>query len=602
MCGIIAARLSGAAAPALVEGLARLEYRGYDSAGVALRTAGGGLRVVRTIDRVAQLERLLHGDAAAGTTGIGHTRWATHGGVTERNAHPHRDCSGELAVVHNGIVENALALRAELEERGHRFASDVDSEVIPHLIEEARQHGLGLADAVGAAASRLEGAWAVVVLDAVDGRVVATAHRSPLVLGRSIDGDLLASDIGAIAGRVEAFRALRSGDVVELDPQGSEPRWTHGGRAVAAPLAMPCTVSSEQLDLGEYPDHMAKEIDEQPAVAERVLAELLPGVADGEPWRSLALPAFHRIAVVACGTSLHAGIAIAEVFGRLAGVPSTAVVASEAASTHLEQQTLVLAFSQSGETADVLGAVELLRAPGNPVLAVTNAPHSTLARAADAVLPCHAGPEIGVAATKTFTAQVLTGTCLALAALGSTGRLPRDRVLAAIEDLRRVPELLAQSLRVADRFVPGIAGGLLDAHGFLFLARGAGVVYAAEGALKLKELSYRWAESYPAGELKHGPLALVEAQTPVIVLDGADARLAGNIAEVGARGGRVIRIGGLGADIPALGGSPAPIDAVDWLGPLESVVPLQVLAREIALGLGHDVDKPRNLAKSVTVE
>lgn len=604
MCGIIAARLDGDVAPVLIEGLARLEYRGYDSAGIAVLGSDGALRTVRTIDRVAELDRLarLQPEGVDGTVGLGHTRWATHGGVCEVNAHPHRDCSGAISAVHNGIIENAAALRAELEERGHRFASEVDSEVIPHLVEEALQHGLALGAALEAASSRLIGSWAVVVLDGRDGALAAAAHRSPLVLGRSAAGDLLASDVGAIAGRVDDYRALRDGDIVLIDGRGREPRWLHDGRRVPAPLALPCTIVAEQLELGDYPDHMSKEIDEQPAVAERVLGQLLDGVRHGEPWRTLHLPPFRRVAVVACGTSLHAGIAIGEIFGRLAGVPSTPVIASEAGSTHLEEGTLVLAFSQSGETADVLRAIEHLRAPGNPVLAVTNAPHSSLARAADAVLPCHAGPEIGVAATKTFTAQVLSGACLALAALATQGRLAPERVRDAVEDLRRVPELLAQSLRVTDRFVPGIAANLLDATGFLFLARGAGVVYASEGALKLKELSYRWAEAYPAGELKHGPLALVEARTPVIVLDGEDGRLAGNIAEVAARGGQVIRIGGLGADVPALGGSPAPVDGIDWLGPLEAVVPLQVLAREVALGLGHDVDKPRNLAKSVTVE
>ncbi len=614
MCGIIAARVSDDATPFLLDGLERLEYRGYDSVGVAVRTAAGRIATVRSVSRVGDLRALVAarsatvpaGDALTGV-GIGHTRWATHGAVREENAHPHADCAGRISVVHNGIVENAERLRATLERQGHVFRSDVDSEVIAHLVERALSVDPDLMLAVQIATAQLEGSWAIVVLDSRDGRMVAAADRSPLVVARSARGDFVASDIGAIAEWCETFVPLRDGDVVELGEAWS---WSSEGVAVPVPFPTPSPFAPAALDLGDHPDHMAKEIEEQPGVVAEVLDRVARRTADGSTWVGLGLPPFRRLAVVACGTSLHAGQVIAGTLRTLGGLPTDIVVASEADQAVLGPDTLVVAISQSGETADVLRALDRLE-DRHPVLALTNNVHSSLARRADAVLDCHAGPEVGVAATKTFTAQVVVGVSAVVSALVASGRVEPARAAALVEDLAELPGRMAAAAAVAAHRVPLLAATVREASGFLFLGRGPGLPYAAEGALKLKELSYRWAEAYPAGELKHGPLALVDDGTPVVVVDHGDPRLQANVAEVRARGGFVVTIGGAGSDLPVLeraaAADPARTDLVwgrsvaPW-GPIEAVVPLQMLARELALQLGCDVDKPRNLAKSVTVE
>jgi glucosamine--fructose-6-phosphate aminotransferase (isomerizing) len=348
---------------------------------------------------------------------------------------------------------------------------------------------------------------------------------------------------------------------------------------------------------------MSKEIDEQPEVAARILDRLAGRVASGVLWRGLGLAPFKDVAIIGCGTSLNAGGVIASALRRFGGVPAQTVIASEAAECVLRPGTLVIAISQSGETADVLDALNTPALQRRQLLALTNATYSTLARRADAVLDCSAGQEIGVAATKTFIAQVLAGVAVGLSALADSGRIARSRAASITDDLLRTPDLLAESLSVGKHTIPALIPEIARSSGFVFLGRGTGVVYAAEGALKMKELTYRWADAYPAGELKHGPLALVEAGTPVIVVDSSNPRLAGNIAEVAARGGNVIGIGGAGSTVPAIGRSlHAPQrDGFQPCGPLESVIPMQLLARELAVELGRDVDKPRNLAKSVTV-
>jgi len=609
MCGIVACRVSDGAPEFLFEALGSLEYRGYDSVGIALQTTDGSAvrlrsthRVTDLVSRFADLAEL---SAVAGTgpaltgAGIGHTRWATHGGVSERNAHPHADCSGALQVVHNGIIENADALRAELEANGHEFASEVDSEVIAHLIEDDVARGVDLADALGNAIARCEGSGAIVAMDSRSGRIVGASRHAPLVAAASSAGVFLASDISAFGPLVDSFQVLRDGDVVEL----AEPL-RFSGTSTDRPALVIHDWSPDDNGLLGYPDHMAKEIDEQPELAGRILDRLAPSASEGTLWRSLALPEFDRVAIVGCGTSLNAGGIIGAAFRRFGGIPAELVIASEAADVVLSPRTLVIAMSQSGETADILRALDGDNVLGASVLAITNNPHSSLARRADAVVECSAGHEVGVAATKTFVAQVLTGVAVAVSALHARGRLDRHGTDRILDDLRRMPDLLAQSLAVSKHVVPELARELADAPGVIFLGRGAAVTYAAEGALKLKELTYRWADAYPAGELKHGPLALVEEGTPVIVVDGGGARIASNVAEVAARGARVITIGGAGSTIPSLGRSLlAPVDnGFQPCGPLESVIPMQVLARELALILGRDVDRPRNLAKSVTVE
>lgn len=594
MCGIIAARVESGVTEYLTTGLKRLEYRGYDSAGIAVSAADGSTAVFRTTLRVESL----HGLVAAwegpslGNTGIGHTRWATHGGVCVANAHPHQDCSGRLSVVHNGIIDNADRLRTELIHSGHRFASEVDSEVICHLVEDRLAATGDLLMAVSQTVRRLAGSWAIAVLDGKTGRMVAAAHRSPLLVANSDRGIFVASDISAIADWVDEFRILSDGDVVEV---ADELVWTNDGAHLAVPQAIACPPRSKDSVSLDRDDHMAREIDEQPEAAARILQEIGGRIADGDLWRALELPAFQRLRVVACGTSLNAGQVIGATLGRLGGLAHSCVVASEAAGTVVEPGTLTLAISQSGETADVLRAIEESPA-GAPVLALVNNLHSTLARKVDAVVGCAAGQEIGVAATKTFVCQILVGSGLMIASLVASGRITQARARSLVDDLYAVPERLAVAAESARRTIPSIVSEVRNAPGFIFLGRGAGVAYASEGALKLKELSYRWAEAYPAGELKHGPLALVEDGTPVVVVDDDDARLAGNIAEVRARGGRVITIGRSGSRVEV------PLSEDSACGPLATVVPLQMLALSLAVELGFDADKPRNLAKSVTVD
>lgn len=591
MCGIIACRTHAPAIDYLLPALRRLEYRGYDSVGVAVRTVAGDVVRIRTAGRVAALDQLVEarsGDPLDGV-GIGHTRWATHGSATEVNAHPHSDCTGRIMLVHNGILENSDVLRRALADSGHHFASSVDSEVLCHLIEEHLEISGDLVDAVRAALVPLEGSWAIAVLDQHTGRVVVAAHRSPLLVAHTAHGTFATSDVAAVADWVEEFRVLDDGDVIELTETAADVGDERSDNV------MSCHWNGGDVVLNGYVDYMAKEIDEQPEAAARVLDQLGGGIADGALWRDLGLASFDRVQVLGCGTSLNAGRVLADVARRLGRLPVTVTVASEAADELVEPATLCLAISQSGETADVLRALET-DGCADPVVALTNSAHSTLARRADALVGCAAGPEIGVAATKTFVCQVIAGTALMISALVATHRVSSAHAAELTDDLRRLPDALAAAGTAAKWLVPPIVDAVNTSQGFVFVARGSGLPYAAEGALKLKELTYCWAECYPAGELKHGPLALIGQDVPVVVVDNGDPKLAANVAEIQARGGRVITIGREGSTVPVLREVAAP-----W-GPLESVVPMQILARTLAVALGRDVDKPRNLAKSVTVE
>ncbi|GAA2069284.1 glutamine--fructose-6-phosphate transaminase (isomerizing) [Microbacterium hatanonis] len=598
MCGIVAYVGLRPAAPLVFHALGLLEYRGYDSAGIAVLTPDGEIETEKTVGGVVALTSLLvRADLQTSGTAIGHTRWATHGAVTEVNAHPLSDCHGAVSIAHNGVIANADVLRRELAARGHRLVGEVDSEVIAHLVEEFVEEGSSIAVALTSATARLEGSWAIVAMDARTGTVAATAQGSPLIVSTTPEGTFVASDITAISDRVDAYQVLRSSDVVEIGRGGAT--WWDGGARSAGPSSSPVRWRATAEHGGRFDDHMGNEIDEQPAVAARVLDAFAGGIADGSLWRSLGLAGFdriHRVVVLGCGTSLHAGIAIGRVFSDLGHLPVTALVASEASSFVPEPHTLVIAISQSGETADILRALDALSFPDRTLLALTNNPYSSLAREADAVIDCLAGVEIGVAATKTFVAQVMTGVAVALSGLCGSARVDRVDARAALEALTETPLRLDAALRGWSDSIPLLTEEFADASGFLFLGRGSGVVYAAEGALKLKELTYRWAEHQPAGELKHGPLALVENGTPVLAVDVGDRRLDINIAEVLARGGRVVRIAGVGPD-PVGDLRPAP----PW-GPLEAVVPLQLFARSLAIRLDRNVDKPRNLAKSVTVD
>jgi glucosamine--fructose-6-phosphate aminotransferase (isomerizing) len=550
---------------------------------------------LRTVGRIAALDKLVREwrGAPFNGVGVGHTRWATHGSVTEENAHPHTDCTGRIFLVHNGIVENAPALRMELVRAGHRLATTVDSEVLSHLIEHELAADGDLFEAVQKALARVQGSWALAVLEQGTGRIVVAAHDSPLLVVRSPHGNFAASDIAAIADWTDDFRVLDDGDVVELADGG---RWF---RACASPKPVTvgrCDWRSRDAELNGYSDFMAKEIDEQPAAAARTIDRLAGSVISGALWRDTGLPSFDRLRVMGCGTSLNAGHVVGNLVRRLGGIPVTFTIASEAAEEIPDARQLCLAISQSGETADLLHALGSDGSSEAPLLALTNNAHSSLARRADAVLMCDAGPEIGVAATKTFVCQIIAGTAMMISALVATDRLDVRSASRLTDDLRRLPEQIAAAIRIAKCDVPALTDELQNCGGFVFIARGSGLPYAAEGALKLKELTYRWAEHYPAGELKHGPLALIGKGTPVVVIDNGNPKITTNTAEVTARGGRLVTIGSTGSTVNVVGNPSAP-----W-GPLEATIPLQIFARTMALALGHDVDKPRNLAKSVTVE
>ncbi|MUL46245.1 glutamine--fructose-6-phosphate transaminase (isomerizing) [Mycobacterium sp. CBMA293] len=595
MCGVIACRTSEPAIDYLIAALRRLEYRGYDSVGVAVRTVAGDIATVRTVGRIGALDKRVREWAgpAFGSVGIGHTRWATHGTVTESNAHPHVDCTGRICVVHNGIIENADQLRRALRTSGHLFTSSVDSEVICHLVEEQLQFGGNLLDAVEDALAAVEGSWALAVLEQTTGQLVVAANHSPLLVAHTVLGDFATSDIAAIADWTDRFRVLEDGDVVDLSGSG---RWRNRGVDVAPQALTPCLMRGNDVELAGYSDYMAKEIDEQPQAVARVLDELGGGIADGKLWSDLGLMPFDRLQVIGCGTSLNAGTVVGNFLRTVGGLPVMTTVGSESDGALLEPHTLTVAFSQSGETADVLNALASRGISQPPVLAITNSAHSTLARRAEAVVTCAAGPEIGVAATKTFVCQIVAGVAVMISALVARRRLSESAAGQLVDALRRLPDQLDTACTTAKCVVPSLIDGLMTASGFIFIARGAGLPYAAEGALKLKELTYQWAEHYPAGELKHGPLALVGTSTPVVVIENADRKLAGNVSEVMARGGQIISIGGPGSTLPVVD------DLMSLWGPLAAAVPLQILARQLALALGRDVDKPRNLAKSVTVE
>ncbi|MGY1727080.1 glutamine--fructose-6-phosphate transaminase (isomerizing) [Geodermatophilus sp. SYSU D01062] len=599
MCGIVACHRPRGASAFLVDVLRRLEYRGYDSAGVALNdAAGNGPRVIRTVGRVARLAALIQDECpmADAGTGIGHTRWATHGGVSTGNAHPHTDCTGAVAVVHNGIVDNAVSLRGDLEARGHVFSSTVDSEVVAHLVEERLAETGSLPAAVVAAVRSLRGTWALAVVAGGSDSVVVASYRSPLVVGSSEDGHVAASDVTALAGTVPMVSVLCDGDVVVL---GDEVTWlAPDGREQPPRASVRLEWAAEDVERGSYDDFMEKEIAEQPTVVGRLLERVLPGVADGGLWRGLRVPDPRLFRFVACGTSLHAAQVVARTFSTLSGWPSEVVVASEYDETvtgRSDRWLLTVAVSQSGETTDVLHALEDV---GGPVLAITNRPASTLARRSDAVLETGSGPEIGVAATKTFTSQVVAGVALALSHAAATRAATPAQVARLGLRLGGLPGRLEAAHTAAFPVAMALADELAGQRSFFYVSRGAGLPYAAEGALKLKEITYRNAEALPAGEFKHGPIALVEAGTPVLLLESGDpTRLAGAAAELAARGARIIRVGSGATDtFPVLPPGPPPV----W-GPLEGVLAFQHLARCLAVTLGRDADKPRNLAKSVTV-
>jgi glutamine---fructose-6-phosphate transaminase (isomerizing) len=614
MCGIVGYVGRDEALPIVMEGLRRLEYRGYDSAGIAV--VDGVLTVRKRAGKLAELETLLvDRPAPPATIAIGHTRWATHGAPTEGNAHPHLDCEGRVAVIHNGIIENFQELRARLDKQGHVFASETDTECVAHLLEEKLADAGSLADAVRLAVGELEGSYALVVIssDHPD-ELVGVKVSSPLVVAMWDDGEaMLASDIPALLGTHRADRPtiapVDEGRIVSLTRDGVAAMDLDGAGVPLQPIEVDWNVAQAQK--GGYPYFMRKEIDEQPAAIRDTLAGRVHD--GGLQLDELRVPddvlrEVSKVFVVACGTAFHSGLVAKYAIEHWTRLPVEIEIASEFRYRDpvLGPDTLTLAVSQSGETIDTLEAARHAARQGSQVLAVTNTVGSSLAREADGVFYTHAGPEIGVAASKTFSTQMVAQELVALyLAQVRAAKFPEE-ISEVLVDLDELPAKVARAIASEDR-VRAIADRLADARDVLFIGRHTGYPAALEGALKLKELSYIHAEAYPAGELKHGPIALIEDGVPVVAIATrchVYPKMLSNIQEVKARGASVIVIVTEGdTEAARLADHVLEVpETPELLSPVVVTVPLQLLAYHVAVLRGCDVDQPRNLAKSVTVE
>ena len=609
MCGIVGAVRESDTSGFLLEGLRRLEYRGYDSAGVVVINQGGRLERARTVGKVAELERALTQTPLAGTTGLAHTRWATHGGVTETNAHPHI-CNGTLALVCNGIVENHEALRHSQQEAGLAFTSQTDTEVVVHQVYLHLQNGLDLADAVRATMDELAGSFALAVVHAGEpGRLVAARQGPPLLLGRAGTESFVASDINALLPVTRRYQVLENGDVADI--RGASCAIKDSGGSPVERVIHTSTQSGAGAELGEHRHFMQKEIHEQPRAVSDTLEDRLLGdrvledVFGSEAGR--IFDATRQVLIIACGTSYHAGL-VARHWLEYVGVPCEVEVASEYRyRRHAAREgTLVVTISQSGETADTLAALEEAKRQGVVgALVVCNVAESSLVRESDLVFMTHCGPEVGVASTKTFV-SAMTGLLLLALVLSRRHGFDSGFEAHVVHQIRTLPGALEAALAMEDA-IAEMAQIFSDKEHALFLGRGAHFPIAMEGALKLKEISYIHAEAYPAGELKHGPLALVDEKMPVVAVAPNDLlieKLKSNLEEVRARRGRLYLFAdpasGLESreDVTVL--HVAPVDSA--IAPIIYTVPLQLLSYHVALIKGTDVDKPRNLAKSVTVE
>src|SRR5262245_31810786 len=595
------------ALPIVLEGLRRLEYRGYDSAGVAM--IDGGLSVVKRAGKLSQLDSALEAvGAVPGSVGIGHTRWATHGAPTDANAHPHADCQGGVAVIHNGIIENFTDLRSDLEKRGHLLASETDTEVVAHLIEEK---GGALADRVRETVKELEGAYALVVLGLDEPDVIVGVRvSSPLIVGLGHGENVLASDIPAVLQRTRTVLPIDERQVVEVRADGVRVTDLDGNEVQTGPFEVDWDVARAQK--GGFDDFMLKEIHEQPSairdtlagrVSEQGLLAMDELHTDTDVLREVS-----KVFVVACGTAFHSGLVAKYAIEHWTRIPVEIDIASEFRYRDpvLGPDTLTLAVSQSGETIDTLEAARHASRQGSKVLAVTNTIGSSLAREADAVMYTHAGPEICVAATKTFATQMAALHLVALYLAQLRGGMFPDEIVEIVERMRELPGQVRRTLGLAEQ-VRGIAEELRDARDVLFIGRHTGYPAALEGALKLKELSYVHAEGYPAGELKHGPIALVEEGVPIVAVATechVYPKVLSNIQEVRARGARVIAVASEGdEEIAKHADDVLYVPRVPELfAPVVVTPPLQMLAYHVAKLRGCDVDQPRNLAKSVTVE
>ncbi len=609
MCGIVGYVGLSQAAPLLLEGLRKLEYRGYDSAGVAVHD-GKKIRVVRTVGKLSKLGQALQDNPVQGTTGIGHTRWATHGRPNEVNAHPH--VAGGIAVVHNGIIENHLALRAKLEAKGVKLSSDTDTEIVAHLVNEAFQGGASLFEAVRASLALLEGAYAIAVLsESEPGCIVVAKKASPLVLGLGDGAMLCGSDVPALLEHTRDMLFLEDGEIAELRANAIRVQTLEG--KVVDRAAKRIDWSPVMAEKGGFKHFMLKEIHEQPRAVEDTLRGRvdLPSadIHGGEIGLSDEVAKeISRVYFIACGTSHHATIAGRYWVEQLARVPAVVEMASEVRYRNpvFSKTDLVVAVSQSGETADTLAAVKEAKAQGARVLSVANVLDSAIPRASDASLYTHAGPEIGVASTKCFTTQLAALLMLAVYLGRRRGTLDEDRARKVLQALIEVPNQMRELLGQAP-YLMGIAKKFVTVSDVLYLGRGLGFPVALEGALKLKEISYIHAEGYPAGEMKHGPIALIDETVPTVVICPKDSlyeKVLSNVQEVRAREGSVFAVATAGdREIAEIADHLFLLPAVrEEVMPLLTVLPLQLLAYHVADYKGTDVDQPRNLAKTVTVE
>jgi glutamine---fructose-6-phosphate transaminase (isomerizing) len=609
MCGIVGYTGPREAGPILIEGLARLEYRGYDSAGIALVDDGGDLFVEKKAGKLANLRAAIADRTPHAAIGLAHTRWATHGRPNDLNAHPHQDCTGDITVIHNGIIENFRELRDGLEGRGHKLTSETDTEALAHLVEEAYQGDL--ADAVRAALRQAVGAYAIAVMHRGEAdRLVGARKDVPLVVGLADGESFLASDVAAILAHTDQVVFLEDGDVADLRPTGV----TITDVAGAAQERAVTTIdwSPEAAEKGGYEHFMLKEIHEQPeslrqAIAGRVTREDHIWLEELEGFEE-TLAAIDRVELIACGTASYASLVGAAAIQDWVGIPARVTVGSEFrySPPPIDGKTLVIAVTQSGETADTIAPTRLARERGAPIIAVTNTVGSAITREAHRVLFLQAGPEIAVAASKTFVAQVTTLVILAAAIAKSRGALGLEQEQEIGAALRALPAAAARALDNTSG-IADLARLYVNSRGFMFVGRGYTYPTALEGALKLKEVSYVHAEGYAAGELKHGPISLLDAECPLVAVATRSPvydKLISNVMEGRARDARVIAV--------ATEGDPQIerfADDICWvpdtheaLSPVLAIIPLQLFAYHVAIARGTDVDQPRNLAKSVTVE
>jgi glucosamine--fructose-6-phosphate aminotransferase (isomerizing) len=614
MCGIIGYIGFRQVVPVLIEGLRRLEYRGYDSAGVAV-VRNGRIEVRRNAGKLANLEAAIVSEPLTGEYGLGHTRWATHGRPTEENAHPHRDCTGRIVVVHNGIIENYLDLKRELRAQGHTFVTETDTEIVAHLVEREMRDD-GLESAVRRALAHLRGLFAIVLMTTDDpGKIVAVRNGPPVVVGLGDGEFFVASDIPAILGHTRDVVFLGDGEMAMVTRGGA--RFTDfAGRTVEKPVTR-VTWDPVMAERAGYKHFMLKEIFEQPSAARetilgRVSLDQGRVFLDEMNLSDDDLRTIHKITVLACGTSWHAGLVGKYMIEQLAELPAEVDYGSEYRYRNpiVDARTLTVVITQSGETADTLAALREAKKKGARSIAICNVVGSMVTREADGTIYTHAGPEIGVASTKAFTSQLVALYLLALYLGQVRGTLTPDSARPHLDALLSLPDLLDQTLKCAPQ-IEEVAHRFYNRTDFLYLGRGINYPIALEGALKLKEISYIHAEGYPAGEMKHGPIALIDERMPVVAIAPHDTvfeKMLGNVQEAKARGGSVVALTTPGDDKlgemldPSTDARIVLPETPALLMPIVAVVPLQLLAYHIGVRRGCDVDQPRNLAKSVTVE